>query len=120
MVEQTFNPSIQEAEAGRSLISRTACLFYRVLGQPGLHREILSRKTKTGGWRDGSVVKSTDCSSKGPEFKSQQPHGGSQPSVQLQCTHINIRIFILINLINLKKKEKKRKEKKKKKTKTKT
>jgi hypothetical protein len=33
------------------------------------------------GWRDGSVVKSTDCSSKGPEFNSQQPHGGSQPSV---------------------------------------
>jgi hypothetical protein len=30
--------------------------------------------------RDGSVVKSTDYSSKGPEFKSQQPHGGSQPS----------------------------------------
>jgi hypothetical protein len=33
------------------------------------------------GWRDGSAVKTTDCSSKGPEFKSQQPHGGSQPSV---------------------------------------
>jgi hypothetical protein len=31
--------------------------------------------------RDGSVVKSTDCSSEGPEFKSQQSHGGSQPSV---------------------------------------
>jgi hypothetical protein len=31
--------------------------------------------------RDGSVVKNTDCSSEGPEFKSQQPHGGSQPSV---------------------------------------
>jgi hypothetical protein len=30
---------------------------------------------------DGSVVKSADCSSEGPEFKSQQPHGGSQPSV---------------------------------------
>jgi hypothetical protein len=29
-----------------------------------------------GGWRDGSVVKSTDCSSRSPEFKSQQPHGG--------------------------------------------
>ena len=28
-----------------------------------------------------SVVKSTDCSSRGPEFSSQQPHGGSQPSV---------------------------------------
>jgi hypothetical protein len=27
------------------------------------------------------VVKNTDCSSEGPEFKSQQPHGGSQPSV---------------------------------------
>jgi hypothetical protein len=27
------------------------------------------------------VVKSTDSSSDGPEFKSQQPHGGSQPSV---------------------------------------
>jgi hypothetical protein len=27
------------------------------------------------------VVKSTDCSSEGPEFKSQQPHGGSQPSI---------------------------------------
>jgi hypothetical protein len=33
------------------------------------------------GWRDGSADKSTDCSSKGPEFKSQQPHGGSQPPV---------------------------------------
>jgi hypothetical protein len=33
------------------------------------------------GWRDGSAGKSTDCSSEGPEFKSQQPHGGSQPSV---------------------------------------
>jgi hypothetical protein len=27
------------------------------------------------------VGKSTDCSSRGPEFNSQQPHGGSQPSV---------------------------------------
>jgi hypothetical protein len=45
--------------------------------------------------------KSTDCSSEGPEFKSQQPHGGSQPSVmgsdalfwcvwsQLQSTYLN-------------------------------
>jgi histidinol-phosphate/aromatic aminotransferase/cobyric acid decarboxylase-like protein len=31
-----------------------------------------------GGWRYGSAVKSTDISS---EFNSQQPHGGSQPSV---------------------------------------
>jgi hypothetical protein len=33
------------------------------------------------GIRDGSVVKSTDWSSEGPEFKSQQVHGGSQPSI---------------------------------------
>jgi hypothetical protein len=33
------------------------------------------------GWRDGSVVKSTDYSSRGLEFNSQHLHGGSQPSV---------------------------------------
>ena len=41
-------------------------------------------------------LKSTNCSSKGPEFKSQQPHGGSQRNQmplleclrQLQCTDI--------------------------------
>jgi hypothetical protein len=27
------------------------------------------------------MVKSTDCSPRGPEFNSQQPLGGSQPSV---------------------------------------
>jgi hypothetical protein len=26
-------------------------------------------------------VRDADCSSEGPEFKSQQPHGGSQPPV---------------------------------------
>jgi hypothetical protein len=38
-------------------------------------------KIPVWGWRGGSASKSTDCSSEGPEFKSQQPHGGSQPSV---------------------------------------
>jgi hypothetical protein len=32
------------------------------------------------GLRDGSTVKNIDCFSRGPEFNSQQPHGGSQPS----------------------------------------
>ena len=32
-------------------------------------------------WRDGSAVKSTGGSSRGPRFNSQQPHGGSKPSV---------------------------------------
>jgi hypothetical protein len=27
--------------------------------------------------------------SRGPKFNSQQPHEGSQPSTQLQCTHIH-------------------------------
>jgi hypothetical protein len=39
-----------------------------------------NKKQYKRGWRDDSAVKSTDCSSEGPEFKSQQPHGGSQPS----------------------------------------
>jgi hypothetical protein len=40
-----------------------------------------TNKKKLLGWRHGSVVKSTNCSSRGPEFNSQQPHGGSQPFV---------------------------------------
>jgi hypothetical protein len=27
--------------------------------------------------------------SRGPKYNSRQPHEGSQPSVQLQCTHIH-------------------------------
>jgi hypothetical protein len=38
-------------------------------------------KYQMRGWRDGSVVKSTDCSSGGPEFNSQKLHGGSLSSV---------------------------------------
>jgi hypothetical protein len=34
-----------------------------------------------GGWRDGSAIKSTDRSSRGPEFNSQQPHGSWHSSV---------------------------------------
>jgi hypothetical protein len=33
------------------------------------------------GLRDGSAVKIIDCSSRGTEFNSQQPQGGSQPPV---------------------------------------
>jgi hypothetical protein len=34
-----------------------------------------------GDWRDGLAGKNTDYSFKGPEFKSQQPYGGSLPLV---------------------------------------
>ena len=41
-----------------------------------------------GGWRDGSAVKSTDCSYESPEFKSQQPHGSSKPYIKRSDAHI--------------------------------
>jgi hypothetical protein len=60
-------------------------------------------KKRPMGWKDDSVVKSTDCSSRSPKFNSQQPHGGSQPSVmgsdaflrQLQCTHIHKNKYLI-------------------------
>jgi hypothetical protein len=44
---------------------------------------LLSQSLKPAheGRRDGSVVKSMVCSSRGPEFNCQQPHVVSQPSV---------------------------------------
>jgi hypothetical protein len=48
---------------------------------PYFKRKKMKLKSWLRGWRDGSEVKSTDYSSRGPEFNSQQPHGGSQPSV---------------------------------------
>jgi hypothetical protein len=46
MVAHTFNPNTREAEAGRFLSSRPAWSTKWVPGQPGLHRETLSQKTK--------------------------------------------------------------------------
>jgi hypothetical protein len=45
------------------------------------YSKMYPQEIKNWDWRGGSVVKSTDCSSKGPEFNSQQPHGASQSSV---------------------------------------
>jgi hypothetical protein len=42
--------------------------------------EILSQNKKRTG-EMAQWVRAPDCSSEGPEFKSQQPHDGSQPSV---------------------------------------
>jgi hypothetical protein len=50
------------------------CRNHMAVGLSSVTKSFLS-------WRDGSAVKSTNCSSRGPEFNSQQPHGGSQPSV---------------------------------------
>jgi hypothetical protein len=46
MVVQAFSSSIWEAEVGGFLSSRPAWSTEWVLGQPGLHRETLSQKTK--------------------------------------------------------------------------
>jgi hypothetical protein len=46
MVAHVFDPSTREAEAGRFLSSRPAWFTKWVPGQPGLHKETLSRKTK--------------------------------------------------------------------------
>jgi hypothetical protein len=45
VVAHAFNPCTQEAEAGGFLSSRPAWSTKWVPGQPGLHRETLSRKT---------------------------------------------------------------------------
>ena len=54
---------------------RKVCMGYVIV------MVFLFKETPYGGWRDGSAVKSTYCSSRVPEFNSQQAHGGSQPSV---------------------------------------
>jgi hypothetical protein len=56
-------------------------MVYIEANQPHRKITVYALKLINGGWRDGSAVKSTDCSSRGPEFNSQQSHGGSQPSV---------------------------------------
>jgi hypothetical protein len=45
-----FNPSTQEAEAGRFLSSRPAWSTKLVPGQPELYKETLSPKTKKKGF----------------------------------------------------------------------
>ncbi|XP_060248041.1 centromere protein T isoform X2 [Meriones unguiculatus] len=49
---------------------------------PRLKVDLPTSKIWVLDWRDGSEVKSTVCSFRGPDFNSQQPHGGSQPSMR--------------------------------------
>jgi hypothetical protein len=46
VVAHAFNPKTWEAEAGEFLSLRAACSTEWVPGQPGLHRETMSRKNK--------------------------------------------------------------------------
>jgi hypothetical protein len=51
-----FNPSTGEAEADGSLSSRSAWSTQGVPGQPGLHREALSQKTKRERERNSNTL----------------------------------------------------------------
>jgi hypothetical protein len=55
-----FNPSTREAETGRFLSSRPAWSTEWVLGQPGLHRETLSRKNKQQQQKPNQPTKQTN------------------------------------------------------------
>jgi hypothetical protein len=77
---------------GWSRTQKSACLCLPSAGITGMRHHCLAvilfliipintaRKAAMGGWRGGSAIK-TEPPSRGHEFNSQQPHGGSQPSV---------------------------------------
>jgi hypothetical protein len=76
-----------EASLVYRVSSRTARVIQRnpVLKTPKPTPNTNNKKEyQSGGWSDGSVVKSTGCSSRGSEFSSKQPHGGLQPSSDMQ------------------------------------
>jgi hypothetical protein len=61
VVADNIESSTWEAEAGRSLEFEASLIY--VPGQPGLHRETLSRKTKKVWWRaksDSEEAESVD------------------------------------------------------------
>jgi hypothetical protein len=90
VVVHTFNPRLGRKRQA-DLCGFKSSLVYKVSSRKAravTHRNpVLKTKKKflksitIGVWRDGSAVKSTDCPSRGHEFKSQKPHGGSQPSL---------------------------------------
>jgi hypothetical protein len=80
--ESNINQQSRRPETDRRVEPRVG-LTLKVPGSEPPDRQV---RLENGclGWRDGSAVKSTDCSSKGPEFNSQQPHGGSNHLVCLK------------------------------------
>jgi hypothetical protein len=68
-VAHAFNPSTREAEAGGFLSSRPAWSTERVPGQPGLHRETLSRNNQ-------KTKQNNNNNKKPPTTKPQGNHSG--------------------------------------------
>lgn len=58
-------------------------LYHHCSAKPGylVYGIFLQQSEWTGGWRDGSVVKSSGCSSRGPGLNFQQSHDSVQPFV---------------------------------------
>jgi hypothetical protein len=61
VVAHAFNPSNWEAEAGEFLSSRPAWSTEWVPGQPGLHRETLSRKNQKRKQKRKRIVSVSSC-----------------------------------------------------------
>jgi hypothetical protein len=60
-----------------------ACLFYAVCQSMANTYFLVCPAliSEHWGWRDGSMVKSTSCSSSGPRFDPYHPRGGSKLSI---------------------------------------
>jgi hypothetical protein len=82
LVAHTCNSSAWELEGGGSRVQGQAWLpeMLSLKTNKQTNKQLKKTKQKNRGWKDDSAVKSTDCSSRSPEFNSQKPHGGSQPS----------------------------------------
>jgi hypothetical protein len=65
----------------QSLLSPPPSLRSDILGTEPRAESMLCKTTLSGAGEMAQWVRVPDCSSEGPKFKSQQPHGGSQPSL---------------------------------------
>ena len=65
----------------QNITSYTVCRNYKAKYYDLGDKVFVDMKKDLGAGEMAQWVRAPDCSSEGPEFKSQQPHGGSQPSV---------------------------------------
>ena len=65
-----------------------------------VRKQAVEGDKKVRGWRDGSVVKSTGYSCRGPGFDSQQPHGSSQFPIIPIPRHQ--KMYVVNSLVSLK------------------
>jgi hypothetical protein len=79
MVTQSLSSQHLVGRAGGSLSLRPNLVYKLSPMKARATQEILSQKTKTWAGEMAQWVRAPDF--KLPEFKSRQPHGGSQPSV---------------------------------------